>query len=268
LIFEPRSPVGAAAERFLGVLKTLLAIRFATITNYVLTSFWRTREMSRSPKTCVAVISAVLVLVLAGCGGGSNANLRVVNTSPDAGQLDVVVDSKTVYTGLSYINSTDYLSVSSGSRRVQIEHTGSSTAVVDQTLSLNSEANYTLLAANFSSSITGLVFTDDNTAPSSGDIKLRFINASPSLGPVDIYIVAPGTDLSSVSANISGLAFQSASSYQTLDAGSYDIFFTAPGTKFAFISTGTLSLTSGQIRTLVALNAQGGGFTSTTLTDK
>jgi hypothetical protein len=124
------------------------------------------------------------------------------------------------------------------------------------------------MAANFSSSITGLVFTDDNTAPTSGNIKLRFINASPSLGPVDIYVVQPGTDLSSVSPTISSLSFQSASSYQTLTAGSYNVFFTAPGTKFAFISTGTLSLTSGQIRTLVTLNAQGGGFTSTTLTDK
>ncbi len=40
-------------------------------------------------------------------------------------------------------------------------------------------------------------FTDNNTAPTAGDVEFRVINASPSSpgGLVDVYIVPPGTDI-------------------------------------------------------------------------
>ena len=60
-------------------------------------------------------------------------------------------------------------------------------------------------------------------------MKLRIINASPGLGRADVYIVAPGTDLTTVSPTISSLAFEVASSYQLLAAGTYEVFFTLPG---------------------------------------
>ena len=99
----------------------------------------------------------------------------------------------------------------------------------------------TIVASNFSSSIAALVLTDDNSAPSSGYLKLRLVNASPGLGPVDIYIVTPGTDLNTVSPTLSNLAFDAATSYQSLTAGNYEVVLTLVGQKFSAIDTGSPS---------------------------
>ncbi len=103
--------------------------------------------------------------------------------------------------------------------------------------------------------------------PASGDFKIRVVNASPNLGPADVYIVTPGTDLNTVSPTLSNLAFGSAASYQSLAAGSYEVALTAAGQKLKAIDTGSISLSSGQVRTLVATNSQSGGFSYSLLQD-
>ena len=112
-----------------------------------------------------------------------------------------------------------------------------------------------------------MVLTDDNSAPSSGDFKLRLVNAAPGLGPVDIYIVTPGTDLNTVSPTLSNLAFDAATGYQSLTAGSYEVVLTLVGQKFSAIDTGSLPFSSGQVRTFVSLNSQSGGFSYAMLHD-
>jgi hypothetical protein len=52
-----------------------------------------------------------------------------------------------------------------------------------------------------------------------------------------------------------------------LTGGNYEIEFTSVGQKFAAIDTGTLTLSSGQVRTFVGLNNPSGGFTYTLLQD-
>jgi hypothetical protein len=112
-----------------------------------------------------------------------------------------------------------------------------------------------------------MVLPDDNSAPASGDFKLRVINVSPNLGPADVYVVTPGTDLNTVSPTLSNLAFGSAASYQSLTAGSYEVVLTSVGQKQKAIDTGSLTLSSGQVRTLVGMNSQAGGFSYTMLQD-
>jgi hypothetical protein len=209
----------------------------------------------------------VAAVVTVGCGGGNKAKLRVMNAIPDQSAANVLLDGSSVSSSLSYGNATDYMSTAEGSRHFQIEPSGSTNVIIDQTLTLNSSTNTTVIGADFSATSTGVVLADDITAPSSGNIKLRLVNASPNLGTVDIYVVAPGTSLNSVSPTISSLDFKSASDYQSLAAGSYEIFFTPHGSTFAFLDTGAISLTAGQNRTIVAINNLSGGFKIVTLND-
>ena len=190
-----------------------------------------------------------------------------MNAVPDESSLEVLVDSTALSNNLAYGTSTGYQSAQSGSHQVAIEPSGSSTALLQQSITFASGADTTVIFYNFSQSAAGMVLADDNSAPASGDFKLRIVNASPNLGPADVYIVTPGTDLNTVSPTLSNLAFGSAASYQSLAAGSYEVALTAAGQKLKAIDTGSISLSSGQVRTLVATNSQSGGFSYTLLQD-
>lgn len=216
---------------------------------------------------CAGVLGLGTILLFAGCGGGGHTRLRVMNAVPDESSLDVLVDSVTVSSSLAYGTSTGYQTTKSGSHQVAVEPSGSSTALLQQSVTLASGSDTTIIASNFSSNIANLVFTDDNSAPASGNFKLRIVNAAPGLGPADVYIVAPATDLNSVSPNVTNLAFGSASGYQGVAAGSYEVILTPVGQKFSAVDTGSLAFSSGQVRTFVGLNSQSGGFSYTMLQD-
>jgi len=214
-------------------------------------------------------IALVCILATLGCGGGSgsHAQLRVMQASPNEANLNVLVDSKTLASNLPFSQTTGYLTVDSGSRHLQLEVSGTSTPVIDQTFSLSGGTTTTYLATNFASSIMGVMYTDDNSAPSSGQFRIRVINASPGIGNADVYVVPAGTDLSTVTPNFSSLAFPASSTYLSFNAGAYEVFFTAPGTKVALIDSGSITLAAGQVRTVVGLDGPNGGFTSVALPD-
>jgi hypothetical protein len=170
------------------------------------------------------------------------------------------VDSSTVATGVAFGAASSYASTSSGSHTIQIQ--ANSATLFNQTLSLSS-GNNTVLATNSGPT----VFTDNKTTPSSGNIQIRVINASTSLGTADVYVVAPGIDISTVNPTFSALAYQSASSYATVAAGSYQVEFAQAGSKNVLINSNAISFSAGQIRTAVALDSPSGGFTTAVLSD-
>jgi hypothetical protein len=190
-----------------------------------------------------------------------------MNAVPDETSVNALLDSNNFASSISYGTATAYTSTSSGARNLQIEPTGATTAIINTTITLNSGGSFTVVATNYSTGAAAVTLTDDLSAPTSGNMKLRIVNAAPGLGTADVYVVAPGTDITGVTATASSLAFESASAYLTIPAGSYDVLFTLPGQKFAFIDSGSLSWSAGQIRTLVSLNGQSGGFTTTVLAD-
>ncbi len=212
-----------------------------------------------------------LSFFLASCGGGGSTQLRVLNAIPDEPSVNVLLGSKTISSSLSYGANTGYDSESSGSQTLLIEPSSSTTALINQSISLGSGTETTVIAANYSANPSAIVLADDNTAPSSGDAGLRIVNAAPGMAAsqADIYIVTSGTGLTGATPLISSLAFLQASSYQTLVAGTYDVYFTYAGTKSTYPGAGPIgiTLTSGQNRTIVSLNNLSGEYSSLTLAD-
>ena len=194
-----------------------------------------------------------------GCGS-SSSKVRLLNAMDGQTSINMLVGSSTVATGVAFGAASSYASVSSGSQTVQIQANGAT--LFNQTLSLNS-GNSTVLATNSGPT----VFADNKTTPSSGNIQIRAINASTALGTTDVYVVAPGTDISTVNPTFSGLGYQSASSYATVAAGSYQVEFAPAGSKNILINSNALSFSAGQIRTVVALDNPSGGYTIAVLSD-
>jgi Domain of unknown function (DUF4397) len=185
-----------------------------------------------------------------------------MNAMGGISSIDMLVDNKSTVTGTTYGAASGYVTVTSGSRNLIVEATGTTSPLINQTISLPS-GDSTVLATGSGA----VVFSDNNGAPSSGNIKVRVINASPTLGTVDVYIVASGTSVAGVTPTFSNLGYQSASGYQALAAGSYQVVFTPPGQQFSEITSSAQSFASGQIRSVVALDAQNGGFTTAVLSD-
>ena len=208
--------------------------------------------------------------------GNDHAKVRFVQGSPDALNVDIAVDGKTVATDVPFGSvspATDYLTVTAGNRRVEVRDAGTTTDRINAIVGLASQRSYTLLAVGKvnpapsdppADAIAALLKTDDNSAPPSGNIKLRVIHAAVD-GPsgIDIFVVAPGTDITNLSPTIAALPFQQASDYLNLTAATYEVIMTDsndPNHATRFFDQ-TYTLAAGQNRTLVTLDA-GGGFMS------
>lgn len=190
-----------------------------------------------------------------------------MNASPDAGTLTFTLDDRTVSSSVSYTSVGDYQSVGTGDKTLKILPSSSSTATVTQTLTLQSSTKTTVLAANYIANLTAVGFTDDTTAPDTGKAKLRLIHATPALGTVDVFVVAPNTDLSTVTPAVTSQAFENSSGYLSLSAGTYQVLYTIPNSVFVLFDAGTFTLSAGQNRTIVALNSPSGGFSTVVLKD-
>jgi Domain of unknown function (DUF4397) len=223
---------------------------------------------------CAGVVALCLAIVfMIGCGGSSSdttQQLRIVMASPDATPVDILIDGTQVATSLAYTNSTAYLPVKSGSRHIQALTVSNSTSVFDQTISITASANETLLLTGPVAKMQSLLLTDGtiNSTITTGDGKVRVVNASQAMGPADVYIVNAGTSLSGAKPTSAALAFGKSTDYALATIGNYQVFMTQPGTTNVFLDTGPLALTQSQFQTVVAVDTLGGGFNFIVLSDQ
>ena len=206
-----------------------------------------------------------LVFSSASCGT-DHSQVRYLHGAADAPALDVAVDGKTVVTNLLFGTvspSSGYLSVSAGSHRVEMRDTGTTTDLINSTVSFASGKEYTFLAAGLlaQSNVSAVLLTDDHSAPANGNIKLRLVHISPSVAPVppdapgriNIYFLTPGTDITGLSPTIPNLAYTQASAYQEIASGPVEVIVTRT-TDQNPIADQTYNPASGQNRTLVFLD--------------
>jgi hypothetical protein len=200
----------------------------------------------------------------AGCSDDNSSpqgdgRLRIVHASPDAPDLDVVLDGDTVATDIAYLGSTDYLRLSAAGHVLQISDANAATTLIDQDVTVADGTDYTMIVGDTLADIAGVVLTDDNRTPPAGTIRIRAVHGAPSAGPVDVYVTEPGADLTLTSPAASNVAFGQVLPYVTTNAGSYQVRVTPTGTKDVVIDSGALTLESGQVRTVIAIEATGGG---------
>jgi hypothetical protein len=211
------------------------------------------------------------MLIAVACGTASSSTgvteMRVVHLSPDEQNLDLLIDNKVVLSNIAYGVPTAFASITAVNHDLKLNLTGAPTNVLDNpTESFTKNTSYTYLVVGYASSGGGIranKLTDDHTLADKGMFKLRVVNGSPNAGPVDVYVVTPGTDYldPTVKPTMAGVASNAASTYQSLASGSYHIIITAGNDKNAVLvqldgtnGTGVPSFQAGQNRTLIMLN--------------
>jgi hypothetical protein len=189
----------------------------------------------------------------------TQSRVRVVHASPDAPNVDVLLDNSQVLSDVPYLASSAYLETSAGDHNLKVNAAGTSTTAIDADVTLADGTDYTVIASDLVAQITPIVLQDDNTAPAAGNARVRAIHGAPSAPAVDIYVTAPDADLATATPVLTGVEFGDVADYLEVPAGEYQVRVTPAGTKLVVIDSGALTLESGQVRTAMAVDAAGGG---------
>jgi hypothetical protein len=147
----------------------------------------------------------------------TDASVRFVHASPDAPEVDVIVDGAVVASNLVFGQATEYLAVSPNSHQIQVVPTGSdaASAVIDTDFDPEGGENYIVAASGRLTELEAKVYEVDKDELDAGQSRLRLINLSPDDVTVDMYVTG-GDEL------FDDLEFGEASDYSDLDTGSYD----------------------------------------------
>lgn len=209
---------------------------------------------------CVEVLVTGL---LVGCGpmvpgpdyGNENeARLRVVHASPDAPTVDVCANGSAAFENAAFGEATAYASVPAATYAVRVVPAGAgcdSAGVIDAELPLAADTDTTVVAVNTLSEIEPLVLSDDNTAPAAGNVRVRFVHASPDAPTVDITL-PDGTNL------FDDVSFKENAGYIEVPAGTYTLQVRDETGTSVVLSVGPLTLTSGTVYTVFAVGLAGG----------
>jgi len=177
-----------------------------------------------------------------------DAQVRIAHFSPDAPAVDVYVDAKKVSNNVAYEKASNYLALPAGSHVVEIRATGTapdSTPAVKASVDVAAGKAYTVAAIGKLANIQAKVYTDDNTPPPAGKVKLRVLHNAPDVPAIDVAVKGGSTV-------VSKLSFPEASAYMPLDPGTYDLEVRAAGTTTVLLAS-TVVLQPGGVYTVAAI---------------
>jgi len=189
--------------------------------------------------------TALLIASLHACGGddvtGPNtpANVRIVNVSSTTANLNATSGTKSLATGVNFQNAgATCAQVDAGSQTIGFTSGSSSTSVGSVTYNFQAGKNYTVV---FYGANNAVVYPETFTAPNTGNMALRFMNATATAG--DIFLTTPAGSVSG-SPTISNLAAGSVSGFNATSApggtfGSYPSTNTRVQLFNVGVSTGT-----------------------------
>lgn len=181
------------------------------------------------------------------------ARVRAVHASPDAPNVDILVNGIPAFTNVPFQAVSSYATLPAGTYNIKVVPAGSAAPVViDADVTIEAGNDYTVAATNVLASITPLVLVDDNSAPAAGNAHVRFVHASPDAPAVDVA-VAGGPVL------FADYEFGEFSPYTPVPAGTYDLEVRLAGTTTVALPLPGITLEAGKVYTAFAMGLVGDG---------
>jgi len=174
-----------------------------------------------------------------------NPKTTVTHASPNAPNVDILVGETIVATDVPYLGTLPYTTLNAGNNRIRVNVTGTSTTVIDATLSFAEGANYSIFAVDSVNKISAIRVDDDLTPPASGNSHVRFIHLSPNAPAVDIAVTG-GPVL------FPDYTFKEFSNFTPVTAGTYNLEVRLAGTTTVVLSLPNITLENGKIYTVYA----------------
>ena len=196
--------------------------------------------------TAVALFATTAVTFAAG------PRVRVAHASPDAPEVDVLVNGSPASTALAFKEISNYAPLDAGSYSVAVVPTGKTEPqVISATLNLAPDKDYTVVAVNTLGNIEPLVLEDNNAAPAAGKAHVRFVHASPDAPAVDVAVKDGPVIFSNV-------PFKGVGDYAPVDAGTYNLEVRLAGTDTVALEVPNVTLNDGTVYTVFAMGLAGG----------
>ncbi|MEP7326974.1 MAG: DUF4397 domain-containing protein [Gemmatimonadota bacterium] len=218
-------------------------------------------------------IAAVLLVALAfGCGesaggpfiiggGGTGATrIRFFHAVADGPNLQLLKDGQTDLGEIGFGSITPYVQIDQPGVQLTLQSALSVTPIADTNVTLPDTSLITVIAEGPDSAIQLRFIVDGRASIDTSLIKIRVLHEAFSGGPLDVYITAPLADLTTATPTVAGLDFGEATAYSVLLSGTYQVRLTTAGTKTVVIDSGSLPLDTADVRTIMVVEATGGGL--------
>ncbi|MGZ5034343.1 MAG: DUF4397 domain-containing protein [Usitatibacter sp.] len=169
------------------------------------------------------------VVLTPGSNGGGTflpnplGRLKAVNAVPDSSTFNFKADGTTLLSAVPFGGSSSYVTTATGARTLQLEAANvPGTNVTTLAQQIDPARDYTTVAVNNLAQVQLVAFADDDTLPTTGFAKVRFMNAMVGSSTVDVLV--------NFASQATGLAYKGASSYYQLAAATnYTVTFASPG---------------------------------------
>lgn len=226
---------------------------------------WR-NESALTPSRFVlaACGSLALSLGLAGCtdvaGYTQPSLVRVIDASYIAPAVNVYVE-KTLFAGNigeGYISNYGPISPSPAAE-VDVTQANGGAALVTAAVTLNGGAQHSVFITDNGATPTEYLLTvleDQQTAAAAGHSAFRFLNQAPRTGALDVYMVPSGTTLANTIPICTDLPVGSTCGYVSFASQTVTMVIVPTGTVTPKYTSTALSLTGGEVRTVVVVDSQ------------
>jgi len=183
-------------------------------------------------------------------------NVRVIHASPDAPEVNILLNGSSAIQNLDYAKSSGFANVSADTYVVSVEAitaSGNAEVINVPALTITDNSKTTVMAVGTVKAEAGndilleaITVNDSEASPTAMQVAIRVVHASPAaaaLGNVDIYVTAPGADLTAATPITLGYKQDADASAVPID--SYQIRITPNGNASTVLyDSGNIDLTA------------------------
>ncbi len=189
-----------------------------------------------------------------GTGQPSDACLRIVHASPDAGSIDVYVGEAPIAQGLQFGAASTLAPTANGEQQIRVVPAGGSLdqALVDTTQDLTNGDAFQLTVTGLADDLEATVADLDLRPLPENQARVRVVHASPDLGSVDVAVAGGETPFEEIE-------FRSQSGYVVFDAGMYTFQAREAGADTLLLEAPDVEIQSGMVYDILVIGQSENG---------
>lgn len=218
----------------------------------------------------------LLAASLAACAGDTpgdpdpnddlaTAAIRVLHTVTDVPAIDVLVDGEVVLTALAAGSASTFIPVADGPRALAFRPTGGAGAVPAHTMTLAAGDSITVLTIDSATVLNPWVLTDSGGVVPANRSKLRTLHFAELAPAIDIWRTQP--DWQTPITFMFPHGYREITPYMESDPGVWTVLVGTvqrvggvPSLLDTLLLTGDILVPAGESRTVIVLDALGGGL--------